>query len=59
MLQDLNHQLNAANSELQASKGSWLHKTLSSIKEAAKKDGSTLLPLTRRESKDGMARDAA
>ncbi|XP_059481553.1 rab GTPase-activating protein 1-like isoform X2 [Neocloeon triangulifer] len=56
--QDLTHQLNAASSELQASKGSWLHKTLSSIKEAAKKDGSTLLP-ARRESKDGMARDAA
>ncbi|XP_065346629.1 rab GTPase-activating protein 1-like isoform X4 [Cloeon dipterum] len=55
--QDLIHQLNAVSSELQASKSSWLNKTLSSFKEAAKKEGASLP--ARRESKDGMVRDAA
>ncbi|XP_043229477.1 rab GTPase-activating protein 1-like [Amphibalanus amphitrite] len=36
--QDLTHQMGAALAELQASKSTWFHKTLSSIKEAAKKE---------------------
>lgn len=38
--QDLTHQLNAAVTEIQASKSTWLNKTLSSIREVttAKKD---------------------
>jgi len=38
--QDLTHQLNAAITEIQASKSTWLNKTLSSIREvtATKKD---------------------
>ena len=38
--QDLTHQLNAALTEIQASKNTWFQKTLSSIKEVAhtKKD---------------------
>ena len=35
--QDLTHQLNAAIGELQASKNTWFHKTLTSIKEATAK----------------------
>lgn len=36
--QDLNHQLSCAAAELQASKSTWLHKTLSSIREVARKE---------------------
>ena len=36
--QDLTHQMGAAMAALQASKNTWFHKTLSSIKEAAKKE---------------------
>ncbi|XP_037082185.1 rab GTPase-activating protein 1-like, partial [Pollicipes pollicipes] len=36
--QDLTHQMHAALAELQASKNTWFHKTLSSIKEATKKE---------------------
>uniref|UniRef100_T1J7L1 Rab-GAP TBC domain-containing protein n=1 Tax=Strigamia maritima TaxID=126957 RepID=T1J7L1_STRMM len=46
--QDLNHQLNTALSELQASKNTWFHKTISSIRDATKKDS-----LSRESSKDG------
>jgi hypothetical protein len=40
--QDLTHQLNSALTEIQASKNTWFHKTLTSIKEVtnvSKKDG--------------------
>ncbi|XP_078605656.1 rab GTPase-activating protein 1-like [Branchiostoma floridae x Branchiostoma japonicum] len=43
--QDLEHQLNAALSEIQASRNSWFQKTLTSIKEVTKKD-STASPRT-------------
>lgn len=33
--QDLTHQLNSAISEIQASRNTWFHKTLNSIKEVA------------------------
>ena len=47
--QDLTHQLNAALTEIQASKNTWFQKTLSSIKEAtAKKPDKG--ELTRKES---------
>lgn len=36
--QDLTHQLSCAAAELQASKSTWLHKTLSSIREVARKE---------------------
>uniref|UniRef100_A0A2R5LGU6 Putative rab gtpase-activating protein 1 n=1 Tax=Ornithodoros turicata TaxID=34597 RepID=A0A2R5LGU6_9ACAR len=36
--QDLTHQLNAMVAELQSSKNTWLHKTLSSIREVGRKD---------------------
>lgn len=36
--QDLTHQLNSAINELQSSKNTWFHKTLLSIRDAAKKD---------------------
>ncbi|XP_013782186.1 rab GTPase-activating protein 1-like isoform X2 [Limulus polyphemus] len=36
--QDLTHQLNTALQELQASKNTWFHKTLSSIRDAARKE---------------------
>lgn len=42
--QDLTHQLSCASAELQASKNTWLHKTLSSIREVARKEPSTLGP---------------
>lgn len=38
--QDLTHQLSCASAELQASKSTWLHKTLSSIREVARKESS-------------------
>lgn len=37
------HQLNAALSELQSSRNTWFHKTLTSIREATKKDPVTAL----------------
>ncbi|XP_013794115.2 rab GTPase-activating protein 1-like [Limulus polyphemus] len=36
--QDLTHQLNSALQELQASRNTWFHKTLSSIRDAARKE---------------------
>ncbi|XP_067125616.1 rab GTPase-activating protein 1-like isoform X2 [Centruroides vittatus] len=45
--QDLTHQLNGAVAELQASKNTWLHKTLSSIRDATRKE-----PPGGRENKD-------
>lgn len=36
--QDLTHQLNGAIAELQASKNTWIHKTLSSIRDATRKE---------------------
>uniref|UniRef100_A0A131XQY4 Putative rab gtpase-activating protein 1 n=3 Tax=Ixodes ricinus TaxID=34613 RepID=A0A131XQY4_IXORI len=36
--QDLTHQLSCASAELHASKNTWLHKTLSSIREVARKE---------------------
>jgi hypothetical protein len=67
MLQDLTHQLTTTNTELQASRGSWFHKTLTSLKEVTKKEGGPgiLLP-GRRESltrdavsRESLSRDAA
>ena len=43
--QDLTHQLNSAVSEIQASKNTWFHKTINSIKEVTntqKKDSGTI-----------------
>ena len=48
--QDLTHQLNNAVTEIQASKNTWFHKTINSIKEVTnvqKKEGGTI---TRRDS---------
>ncbi|KAF4521654.1 hypothetical protein B566_EDAN009387 [Ephemera danica] len=65
--QDLTHQLTTASTELQASRGSWFHKTLTSLKEVTKKEGGTgmLIPgrresLTRDSvSRESLSRDAA
>lgn len=42
--QDLTHQLNAAIGEIQTSKNTWFHKTISSIREAT---------ATKKDAKDG------
>lgn len=39
--QDLTHQLNSAIAEVQASRNTWFHKTLTSIREVTKKEPST------------------
>ena len=58
--QDLTHQLNNAVTEIQASKNTWFHKTINSIKEVTtnvqKKDGGTI---TRKDSGSLKRKDSA
>ena len=56
--QDLTHQLNNAVTEIQASKNTWFHKTISSIKEVTnvqKKDGT----ISRKDSGSLKRKDSA